>query len=186
MDLFEFILIITSVVYALAIAQILAGIGRLAQTDATIRWYLPHMLWTVILFTSILITWWAGWEFRDVDWTFPKFVFLFVSPVMILFATSLLIPQQIGDKELDLERHFNKIRKPILLAFLCALFVQFIDGSLLVNQPWWFPGRLPQIAALGAVVVGASTENRKLHTISSAGVILFFANIIYTRFWFPE
>ena len=34
LDLFEFILIITSVIYALAVAQILSGISRLAQTPA--------------------------------------------------------------------------------------------------------------------------------------------------------
>ena len=55
MDLFEYILVITSVIYALAIAQILSGIGRLAQTEATIRLFLPHTLWVVILFVCILI-----------------------------------------------------------------------------------------------------------------------------------
>ena len=37
MDLFEFILIITSVIFALAVAQILSGISRIAQSAVAVR-----------------------------------------------------------------------------------------------------------------------------------------------------
>ena len=97
MDLFEFILIITSVIYAMGVAQILSGVSRLAQTDVPIRWYLPHSLWTFTLFVWIFLVWWSAWEFRDLNWTFPLYLYMALAPTLIFFACSLLIPQTIRD-----------------------------------------------------------------------------------------
>lgn len=186
MDLFEFILIITSVVYALALAQILTGIARLAQAETAIRLFFPHTVWTAILFIAILLTWWAGWEFRGIDWTFAKYAFLFVSPILIFFATSVLIPQSITEAGVNLEKHFNKIRRPVLFSYFTVLVAQFVDGSLLANQPWWFPGRLPQFAVLGAVAGCAFTTSKRIQSVLSIGVLVFLIYVVADRFWFPE
>jgi hypothetical protein len=96
-DLFEFILIITSVIYAMGVAQILACVSRLAQTNVAIRWYLPHSLWTIILFVYIFLVWWSAWEFRGLDWTFPLYLYMALAPTLVFFACSLLFPQEIGE-----------------------------------------------------------------------------------------
>lgn len=185
MDLFEFILVITSVVYALAMAQVLTGVGRLAQTEATIQWFLPHTLWIVILFMSILVTWWAGWEFRAVVWVFPKYLYMLITPVSFFFTSSLIIPQSTDAQEVNLEKHFFKIRAPALWAYFIGLLAQFADGPLLASEPMWFPGRVLQIAALCAVLLGVFAENRRLQALSSIGLLLFFLHVTLTRFWVP-
>jgi hypothetical protein len=186
LELFEFILIITSVVYALALAQILTGIARLAQTEATNELYFPHTVWTAILFIAILLTWWAGWEFRGVEWTFPKYVYLFVSPILIFFAASLMIPQRIAESGVNLEKHFKKVQRPVLWSYFTVLVIQFVDGSLLATEPWWFPGRLPQLAVLGAVAGCALTKSRRLQSAFSIGVLVFLIYVVIVRFWIPE
>lgn len=94
MDLFEFILIITSVIYAMGVAQILSGISRLAQADARIQWFFPHTLWLVILFVYIFLVWWSAWEFRDLEWTFPAYFYMVIAPTLTYFACSVLVPQR--------------------------------------------------------------------------------------------
>jgi hypothetical protein len=98
LDLFEYILVITSVVYALAIAQLLSGVARLSQTDATVRRFLPHTLWVVILFVCFLMFWWAGWEFRAVEWAFPKYLYIMITPIFMFYAASLIIPTLADEK----------------------------------------------------------------------------------------
>ena len=186
MDLFEFILIITSVIYALALAQVLSGIGRLAQTEGTIRWFLPHTLWVVILFLFILLMWWAGWEFRAVEWTFQKFAYNVIAPTLIFFSSSLVIPQRAEEQDVDLERHFFKIRRPFLWSFSLAYLAVLVDGPLLVSEPLWFPGRIPQVALLCGVLGGLFTENRRLQTSLSVAVLLVTAYIIVTRLSIPR
>lgn len=63
MDLFEFILIMTSVIFALAVAQILSGVSRLAQAPGKVQTFPAHTLWVVQLFVSIFLgfscsLWW--------------------------------------------------------------------------------------------------------------------------------
>ena len=186
MDLFEFILIYTSVVYALALAQILTGLGRLAQSDAAIQFSLPHTLWTTMLFIGVLLTWWAGWEFRTVDWTFPKYIYLFISPILIFFATSLLIPQRIPESGLNLEAHFNRVRRPVVWSFFAVMVVQFVDGSLLAAEPWWFAGRAPQLVVLAAIAGCALTSRGRLQSVFAVGVFVFLIYVVIARFWFPE
>ena len=186
MDLFEFILVITSVVYALALTQLLTGIGRLAQLEASIRWYMPHTVWIVNLFLAVLLSWWAGWEFRDVEWTFPKFGFLFVSPIFLFFATTLAIPRRIEDYGVDLERHFNKVRRLALWSLFVVLLAQFIDGVVLASESIVIPVRILQLAVLSAIIAAANTEKKQLQTAFSFAVLGFFVFVIVVRFWQPE
>jgi len=186
MGLFEFILIITSVIYAMALAQILSGVSRLAQTGATIRWYLPHVLWIAILFVWIALVWWSVWEFRSIDWTFPSYLYMLIAPTLVFFTCSLLVPQELGKRELDLEAHFLRIRRPFLGSFAFATFVAVIDGSVLADEPFWFPTRVGHIALIVSVLVGLYTENRLVQNIVAAIVMIALAYIMITRLWNPR
>lgn len=186
MDLFEFILIITSVVYALALTQLLTGIGRLAQSEASVRWYIPHTVWMVNLFLVTLVSWWSGWEFRDVEWTFLKFSYLFVSPIFLFFSTTLAIPRHMEDQEANLEEHFIKVRRLALWSLFVVLLTQFLDGVVLATELILTPVRILQLAVLSAVVAATITENKQLQTAYSFGVLGFLVFVILVRFWLPE
>jgi hypothetical protein len=185
LDLFEYILVITSVVYALAMAQVLSGIGRLAQTEATIRLFLPHSLWVMALFLSILMFWWAGWEFRSVAWTFPKYVYTMITPICMFYSSTLIVPARTDDEDVNLKKHFSKVRKPVIWSFFVALLTQFADGPILADEPLWFTGRLLQAVLLSAVILGALAENKRLQALSPIGLLLFLAFVSITRLWTP-
>ena len=186
MDLFEFILIITSVIYAMALAQILSGVSRLAQTDANVRWYPPHTLWTAVLFIWIALVWWSVWEFRSVDWTFPTYLYMLIAPTLVFFTCSLLVPQRLGEQDLDLEAHFIRIRKPFLGSFAFATFVAVIDGSVLGDEPVWFPTRIGHVALIASVLVGLSTDRKSVQNIVAAIVMVALIYIMITRLWNPR
>jgi hypothetical protein len=185
LDLFEYILVITSVIYALAIAQVLSGIGRLAQTDAAIRRFLPHTLWVVILFTYVLLFWWAGWEFRTVVWTLPKYIYIMISPIFMFYSASLIIPARTDGPEVNLEKHFSKIKRPVLWSLFIAFFAQFADGPLLIGEPLWFSGRVLQAVLLCTVIWGVFVKNERLQVVPPIGVLLFFVFVSLTRLWTP-
>lgn len=77
----------------------------------------------------------------------------------MFFATSLLIPQKIADSGIDLEKHFNKVRRPVCWSFFAFMVAQFLDSPFLVADPWWFLGRIPQLTVLGAAAGCALTTN---------------------------
>ena len=186
MDLFEFILIITSVIYAMSVAQILSGVSRLAQTDVSIRWYLPHALWTLTLFVWIFLVWWSAWEFRDLNWTFPLYLYMALAPTLIFFACSLLIPQTISGQQLDMEAHFNKIRRPFIGSFLLATLAAVLDGSALADEPLRIPGRIGHVVLIATVFTGLFTTNKRAHTMIAAVAIAALVYITVTRLWNPR
>jgi len=186
MGLFEFILIITSVIYAMALAQILSGVSRLAQTAATVRWYLPHTMWIAILFVWIALVWWSVWEFRLLEWTFPSYLYMLIAPTLVFFTCSLLIPQEMGKRELDLKAHFFRIRRPFLGSFAFATFVAVVDGSVLADEPFWFPTRVGHVALIVSVLVGLYTENKLVQNSVAAIVAIALLYIAITRMWNPR
>ena len=185
MDLFEYILVITSVVYALALAQLLSGVARLSQNDAAVRPFLPHTLWAVVLFLGVLMFWWAGWEFRSVVWTFPKYLYTMITPIFMFYAAALIIPTPVDEKEVILEAHFCKTRAPVIWSLFVALIIQFLDGPILVGEPWWFSGRIFQIAMLCMVIWGVFAKSGRLQVVPPIGVLLYLTLVSLTRLWTP-
>lgn len=186
MDLFEFILIITSVIYAMGVAQILSGISRLAQADARIQWFFPHTLWVINLFVYIFLVWWSAWEFRDLQWTFPTYLYMVIAPTLTYFACSLLVPQKTDSAEVHLESHFFQIRRPFLWSFLLATFAAVLDGSVLDDEPLWFPSRVGHVVLIATILVGLFTNNKRIHAGVAVLVMLALSYIAVSRLWNPR
>jgi hypothetical protein len=170
----------------MAVAQILLGVSRLAQSRATIRPYLAHTIWVFVLFIYIFVIWWATWEFRSIEWTFPLYVYMLIAPTLLFFACSLLVPQRLGEHEVDLEAHFFEIRRPLFWSFLLASAAVIVDGNILGGEAIWHRGRIGHAVLIGAPIWGLCTANRRSH--NAIGIILFLALtvVVITRFWTPR
>lgn len=186
MDLFEYILILTSVIYALAVAQIMAGVSRMAQSSSTIRPYLPQKIWLFNLFLFVFLIWWATWEFRTVDWTFPKYVYLLIAPALLFFVCSLLTPAQLDGEHGNLEAHFARIRRPFFATFFLAVVTVVVDGNLLSNEPLWHSGRYGHVALLLASVCGYFVSSKKNHIAVAVVVLAALLATTVSRFWLPR
>jgi hypothetical protein len=185
LSFFEFVLIITSVIYALSIAQLLAGISRIAQSDLEQKLYLPHAGWVTILFLSTLLTWWSLWEFRDIEWTFAAYVLLVMQPVVIYFACSLIAPNSLATSTMSLEDHFSRIRHPLLITYLINLTIASSDGALLLGEPMWHVGRYFHIAIAASIILGIICDGKKTRIAVSALILTFMSGVITVRFWTP-
>ena len=186
MDLFEYILILTSVLYALAVAQVLAGVSRMAQSTALVRGYLPQKIWMFNLFLLIFLVWWATWEFRDVDWTFPQYAYLLVAPTLLFFVCSLLTPRQFGRDTVDIEVHFRRVQRPFFGTYFFALVAVIIDGNILSDEPLWHVGRYGHVVLLGAAIWGYFAAGRKSHTTIAVITLAALFATTAARFWLPR
>ena len=186
MDLFEFILIITSVIFALAVAQILSGISRIAQSKTRIKPFIPHSIWVFNLFIFIFLIWWASWEFRDTEWTFPQYAYMLIAPTLLFFACSLLVPQRLEGAEVCMEDHFFRIRRPLFISYFFAALAAILDGNLLADEPVWHEGRIGHLAILGLAIWGYVSSNRNAHKMIAAMTMLAFVVLIAIRFWNPR
>ena len=185
MDLFEYILIMTSVIFAMAVAQLLLGLSRLAQSSLTVRPYLAHSIWVLVLFIMIFANWWANWEFRSIAWTLPVYAYMLIAPTLFFFACTLLMPQNVEHDDADLSQHFFRIRKPFLSSFFVAALAILIDGSLLGTEPLWHPGRIGHLAILSGALFGLTTENKRAHSGIALIVLFGLMGAMSSRAWTP-
>ena len=88
MELFEYVVVLTSIVAGLGITHLLQGIARIVQHPGRMRVYWVHLVWVFYMFYTIIFWWW--WEFRFVQvetWTFQLYLFV-ISFALILYLPS--------------------------------------------------------------------------------------------------
>lgn len=186
MDLFSYILILTSVIYALAVAQILDGVSRLVQFPDSVRTFAPHTIWLINVFVFIFLIWWASWEFREIEWTFPLYAYMLIAPTLFFLACSLLIPHRLRDGGVDLESHFFRIRRLFFAAYFFGALAVMVDGNVLAEEAIWHSGRIGHIVILGAAILGYFSESRRTHFVLASMTLLAILALALTRFLFPR
>jgi hypothetical protein len=180
---FEFILVLTSVIYALSVAPLLSGIVRVAQSSVPIRHYTPQAIWVGNQFLLILLMWWALWGFRSVNWTFSDFVFIATEPVLLFFACSILYPQRLDGAQVDLKAHFEKISGVFYATVFVLLILVSLDGVVLGIEPLWHVNRYFQAVVL-AIILWAYADRRETPQLV-ASILYSITAIIFTGMrWF--
>jgi len=185
MDFFEFILIITSIIYALCIAPLLSGVVRILQSDSKVRFYLPQAALALYLFISVVQLWWTMWWFRDVNWHFATYFFMVLEPSIMYLTCSLIFPHRLDGEEVSLEAHYFKIRVPFLIANTVVALLAYSDGVVMGIETLWHARRYVQIIAL-AIMMWALIDKRKMaQYVCAVGLVVIQLVFIGIWFWAP-
>jgi hypothetical protein len=185
LSFFEFVLVLASVIYALAIAQLLSGASRVSQSDLEQKFYLPHAAWISILFLGPLITWWSLWALRDIEWTFAAFFLIIMQPVVVYYACSLIAPAALPNSVRTLEEHFSRIRRPLMVTQFIGLALTSTDGVILLGESFWHPGRYFHLVVVSALLFGFLVDSRKSRAAVALLVLSAMILLIVVRFWTP-
>jgi len=143
-------------------------------------------MWGLNLFVFIFLVWWATWEFRDIEWSFPKYVYMLIAPTALFFTCSLLLPQEPGDQDVSLEEHFLRIRRSFFASYLIGAFAVMVDGNVLSDEPIWHSGRIGHALILGAGVAGYLSTRKRVQLAVATITLLAYAGLAVTRFLLPR
>jgi hypothetical protein len=87
MNAFEYLSVLISIILALGMTRLLAGVGEMLQARSRCRVYWVHAIWIVNLFLSLVIQWWILYRWRNQQsWTFFLFVFVLIAPTILYLA----------------------------------------------------------------------------------------------------
>ena len=114
MSAFEYLSVLISIILALGMTRVLAGVGEMLQASSHRQIYWVHLLWIINLFLYLLVAWWVFYRWRNQQpWTFFLFVFVLISPTILYLASVLLFPPE-GDVDFTVQykTHITQIIAP--------------------------------------------------------------------------
>lgn len=183
MSLFEFLVGMISVIFALAIARLFSGMAELIQSRINIRFAIVHAVWVLNLFLLTFLHWWTLWAFRDLEWNFLMFFYSLVGPSLMFFASTIISPRIRADRAVDLGAYFLDIRRYFLSVFVVmALFFVF-DGPLFGTEKLLNTARAAQIAVIATAGSGLLSDNSRWQKAIASAVLTCLVALTVVRFF---
>jgi hypothetical protein len=96
MEMFNYVMVLASVIIGLAIAHLLQGVGAIVQHPRREKIYWVHLTWVATIFLRAIFWWW--FEFRlskTPEWTFTLYLFVLGYAVLIYLWCALLFPRDL-------------------------------------------------------------------------------------------
>jgi len=181
MPLFEFLMILISVVIGLALGEILTGAASLLRARDTVQFFWIHSLFQFGIFFALLQQWWESWDLVNVAiidlWT----AILLLLPSVILFLIAhLLFPRPAGGADL---KHYYFSQAPILwgLAAAGTVLGTFVLPPL-ENEPIFMWANASGMPMMVICTVLAISGNRYLHSVLSPMVLV----LVIVDTWFAN
>jgi len=176
MNVFEFILIPSSIIVGLGIAELFGGVVRVLRGELKAGGL--HSVWVTLVFLQQVQWLWSSWALEGRDaWLFPEFFVFIIGPIGLYMAAALLFPATNSEESLDQhlwerQRPFFFIMALTLASFAVASWIVVAGPLRAVDVP-----RLMGIAWFGVLAV---TRHRGFHWVAAIvtfGIQLWF---IYT------
>jgi hypothetical protein len=177
MSIFEFVLVLVSIIVGLAMTEIFVGLARMLRREIDAYWL--HSIWAALLLLFQVQAWWGLWELhKRPTWTFGDVLLLLPPPMFLFLASSVLFPRNLV--QADMRVHYTNTRLPFFLV-LCAIPIWYtiLEASTFAPQltPEPFEQAIRILAALALVVlafVGRLWVQASLTLAMLAGNVLFF------------
>lgn len=107
MSNFDFVLLLLSFVYALALGHLLSRVGGLLVARERVKFSGLLALALLNAVTQVYIDWLAMWDYRALDlWDLPTITLFFVSAILIFLMCAAVSPDTPEDKPVDMEAFY--------------------------------------------------------------------------------
>ena len=134
MSLFEYIMVLTSILIGLGIAELLQGIVRMLRTDFKEGFYLPQIFWSSFLFLYLVIVWWSRWDLSEnFHWTFFQLMMSLVGPVLAFIAAGLMFARNRTAREYYFRQQKTMFTLLPLIASSSLAHELVIEGTAVIS-----------------------------------------------------
>ena len=131
MDVFEYVIVMVTVVLAIGVSHIFTSIASIIASIRSIEISWVCLGWIMIVLGLHLSAWFRLWMLRDLtQWRLVEILTAFLSTGLIYTAARVLVPDIQPNVKFDLGEHFGRIR--------IAFFVTLSTFFLWVSVAWLF------------------------------------------------
>ena len=182
MTIFEYLSVAISIVLSLAIVRLLNGLSYLMESP---KRYWVHAAWVILIAIGIPVIWWNMWALRQVeDWIFPLFALLLLAPITVYFAAATLIPDAPATVE-SWRSHFFQVRRRLCITMILLIICLMMNAVVVLKAPFLHPLRVFEGAMVVLLLVGAVSEDPRVHGLLISLILSFLAAVIALFFLRP-
>ena len=164
MDLFEFLMILLSLIVGLGLAEILTGFGRMLRERRQHQLSWIHSTLAAAVFFGLLQTFWESWGLRSVpEWTFPAMLLMLTSPILLLTIAHILFPAPLEQANLK-EYYFTNPTLPWRFA-AATVVVGTLFRPIAFDAPLFVWDNASGLPMLIACAILAMSQRRVVHYI---------------------
>ena len=166
MEIFNYVMVLASIILGLGITHLLQGVAGIAQHPGRNRLYWVHLVWVASTFLGAVFWWW--WEFRlstTTVWTFQLYLFVLLYAFIIYLNCALLFPSDLKGYA-GYEDYFYSRRRWLLGIGVAHALADVADTLLkgwshFASLGWTYPAAITAMLILFAG--GMITQNRRYH-----------------------
>lgn len=133
MNLFEFLMVLLSIIIGLGLAEILRGVARHIRNRDSVSGYWVHSVAVCLVFVALLQQWWEIWGVQSSpDWSFLGLLMMLTGPIGLFLISYLLFPQPV--RGADYREYYYGPMRPVwwiavLTVTLATLFRPIVFGE---------------------------------------------------------
>jgi hypothetical protein len=182
---FEFVSVVLAIVIGLGMTRILSGLGSALEHRSTLRsdwivltWAVMVLLWQILFWLGTV----NSARGRPV-FTVANFGMLLLAAVALFFASTLVLPSQIGPAT-DLREHYRNVKKPFFLVVLALPLLELCDSAVnrfqhpLSREPEYF---ITQATIVLGCTLSLAKDNRRLHGTFAVVSLLWLVGWLFTQ-----
>ena len=185
MDMFEYVMVLVSIIVGLALSHLLQGLVEVAQRPQRMKIASIHLVWVIYMITTVVFWWW--WQFKLqllAVWTFQAYLFVLGYAVILYVLATLLFPKVL-DPKLDLDAFFYD-RRGWFFGFNALYFVVDLVDSRLKGAEYFanlgleyvVTTVLSAVACLGAM----KTRSPVYHWVVGLAILLYQTTWAFRQF----
>jgi hypothetical protein len=130
MDMFNYVMVLASVIIGLGVTHLLQGIVGIVQHPGREKVYWVHLMWVAATFLRAIFWWWFQFPLsRTGQWTFTLYAFVLGYAFLIYLWSALLFPRDLAGYEGYRDYYYSR-RGWFFGVGLAGLAVDVVDTAL--------------------------------------------------------
>lgn len=183
MAMFDYAMILASIVIGLAITHLIQGVAGMIQERDSIRIWWVHLLWVLYMLINALAWWWFEYGLHSVvQWTFQMYLFVMLYAFGVYFASALLFPRE-SSSAIAYDDYFISNRRWFLGLQIALQLLDLTDTALKGSEHFRSLGVEYPIAAGASVVIAGIGIATPRKDVQAFVALAFF---IYHASWLPR
>lgn len=175
MEVFNYVMVLVSVITGLAVTQLLGGVVQLIQEPGRAKIYWVHLVWAAANFLWVMAWWWMEFSLSRQQWNFQLYLFVITYAVIIYLRCAITFPSA-TESYGDLRAYYYSRRGFAYGLAILQVVVDFADtllkgwAHLIALGPFYWIG-MPVLALAAAIAM--KTRNHIYHAFCALGFLAY-------------